>query len=444
MKAATLSVLLVIFASTMTAAPNSGWIDHYQQGRAAYSEGRWGDAADAMERALAENPTEQISVRVRSESISYVPHFWLGLSQLKLGETAKARASLSRSESQSVIQKTTHYTELRRALSQVEQVETKRSSNELTSLRTIADEAVAVALAAQGAATEAGATRNENYRRASTKLDDALAQTKGQPTAENYKQKATLARQAADLFAAAKTEIASANRPTRAPQQPAVNGPGVAQLQRAEVAPPPSELTKETLTQRPQSSAPTLRILRQLSELNRELRRDSEAFKKNPVLENFVRSSLRRSAAWESRLKSPVAENELAVIQQGMASIRKDLEVLRSASRPVVVESSPAPANRRHMLETAYRELSRGRLGQAETLLTEAITADNSLAEAFMLRGCVRYTSAMLASEKAGLESALADFRTALKINPTLRLELPHFSPKLIAFFETAAVSASR
>lgn len=444
MKAATLSVLLVIFPLIVTAAPSPGWINHYQQGRTAYTAGRWGDAAEAMERALAENSTEQLSVRVRSESVLYIPHFWLGLSRLKLGETARARASLSRSESQGVIQKTTHYTELRRALSQVEQVETKRSSNELTSLRIIADEAVAVALAAQGAATEAGATRHENYRRASTKLDDALAQTKGQPTAENYKQKASLARQAADLFAAARTEITIASRPTRVPEQPAVNSPGVAQQQRREVTPPPPAPAKETVIQRPQSTAATLRIRRQLSELNLELRRDSEAFKGNPVLENFVRSSLRSSAAWEARLKSPVAEDELAVIRQGIASIRENLDVLRSASRPIVVESRPAPANRRQTLETAYLELSRGRLRQAETLLSKAITADNSLAEAFMLRGCVRYTNAMLASETAGLESAQSDFRAALKINPTLRLEPPHFSPKLIAFFEQTAAGVRR
>jgi hypothetical protein len=60
---------------------------------------------------------------------------------------------------------------------------------------------------------------------------------------------------------------------------------------------------------------------------------------------------------------------------------------------------------------------------------------------AYALRGCVRYTRAMLARDAGALlASASADFKAALQRNRALRLDRSAFSPKLVAFFENIRV----
>jgi len=77
-----------------------------------------------------------------------------------------------------------------------------------------------------------------------------------------------------------------------------------------------------------------------------------------------------------------------------------------------------------------------GDLAASESLLTSAI-AKSATAEAYVLRGCARYTRAMLSrTPDALLPSAADDFRAALRINAALRLSDGAFSPKLVAFFE--------
>jgi hypothetical protein len=69
-------------------------------------------------------------------------------------------------------------------------------------------------------------------------------------------------------------------------------------------------------------------------------------------------------------------------------------------------------------------------------MLSRIIQATQS-GEAYLLRGCTRYTRAMLARNGQGiLSEAENDFRAALKINRGLRLDSRTFSPKLIEFFD--------
>ncbi len=77
-----------------------------------------------------------------------------------------------------------------------------------------------------------------------------------------------------------------------------------------------------------------------------------------------------------------------------------------------------------------------GDLDAQERAFSTAITSSPS-GHAYLLRGCTRYTRAMLSpSPDAGLAAARDDFRTALKLDRELQLDSDLFSPKLIAFFE--------
>jgi tetratricopeptide (TPR) repeat protein len=101
--------------------------------------------------------------------------------------------------------------------------------------------------------------------------------------------------------------------------------------------------------------------------------------------------------------------------------------ILNKARQPVVIINP---------IEPAYRAYARGDLAASEQLLT-AMLAQKPTAEAFLLRGCTRYTRAMLSRTSAALlNDAAADFREALKRNRSARLDQSAFSPKLIGFFE--------
>lgn len=103
--------------------------------------------------------------------------------------------------------------------------------------------------------------------------------------------------------------------------------------------------------------------------------------------------------------------------------------VMTKAKQPVVIISP---------IEPAYRAYARGDLAASEQLLS-AILARKPTAEAFLLRGCTRYTRAMLSRTPAPLlADATADFREARKLNRAATLDKSAFSPKLIAFFEQA------
>lgn len=106
---------------------------------------------------------------------------------------------------------------------------------------------------------------------------------------------------------------------------------------------------------------------------------------------------------------------------------------------PVVVEqpkplvpTKPTPVD----VTPAYRAFATGDLTTAERLLT-SVLAKSPAAEAYLLRGCVRYTRAMLSrNPDAMLLAATNDFKAALARNRSLRLDPSVFSPKLVRRFE--------
>ena len=99
--------------------------------------------------------------------------------------------------------------------------------------------------------------------------------------------------------------------------------------------------------------------------------------------------------------------------------------------------SAPPPKvdDSRDRLLAAYRAFAAGDLTTSEQMLSGMVTATSSTGEAYLLRGCVRYTRSMLARQP-DTRAAAADFRAALKAKPSLRLDRKSFSPKLVQFFE--------
>jgi hypothetical protein len=97
----------------------------------------------------------------------------------------------------------------------------------------------------------------------------------------------------------------------------------------------------------------------------------------------------------------------------------------------------PAPVPADPQLELAYRAYAAGNLEVAEQLLSQLLGARPS-ADGYALRGCSRYTRAVLVREGAAeLSAAASDFHEALRLNPALHLDKSSFSPKLAAYVDS-------
>jgi hypothetical protein len=106
------------------------------------------------------------------------------------------------------------------------------------------------------------------------------------------------------------------------------------------------------------------------------------------------------------------------------------------ARKPPEVAVAPPPDPTRAQLESAYRAFAAGDLASSDRALSELIAARET-AEAYLLRGCERYTQAMLSRNGDPLlASATADMQSALRLNHALQLDASSWSPKLIAFFD--------
>lgn len=131
----------------------------------------------------------------------------------------------------------------------------------------------------------------------------------------------------------------------------------------------------------------------------------------------------------------PVAVESEASVEARIKEQQEHVKaIMTKAKPPVIVAEAPRP----NPIEPAYRAFARGDLATSEQLLN-ALLSQKPAAEAFLLRGCTRYTRAMLSRTPASLlNDAAADFREALKLNHSARLDKTAFSPKLVAFFEQA------
>lgn len=114
---------------------------------------------------------------------------------------------------------------------------------------------------------------------------------------------------------------------------------------------------------------------------------------------------------------------------------RIEIQELAAVQKPLRGVATRAPG-RLPDIEVAYRAFAAGELEAAETMFSLLIERRPSPA-AFLLRGCTRYTRAMLARDGGTLiEGAKADVRRAFDMNESLWLDPDSFSPRLITFLE--------
>jgi hypothetical protein len=403
--------VLAILLFTCTALAAEKWWDSYNRGVAAVNGRSYELAASLLQKAIAEQPTESTSIRAGKSIITYVPHFWLGIAKMNLGDADGALREWRISEEQGAIARTAYYSKMKDWVAKAQREKQRAAHSAVSGPRKAAEGAISRAMQIQGDAMSAGGDRTQSYRDAQRKLQDALTQfRKAGNDAGAYASVAQTAEQAAQLFSAAseegkKAKAVAAARPKPVKPKPIeVVVPVEAPVKTETVAPPKVE------------AAPVVSQAKVAAEL---------------AVQEFRRKAPRadgekaRKALAAARNDAEYDEVRLAV-QKRLAELAKPVEpVVTVTAKPVKVDVAPA-----------YRAYASGDLASAEQLLTKMIV-EMPAAEAYLLRGCVRYTRAMLSRDAdALLVSANEDFKAALQRNRALRLDPRAFSPKLVARFE--------
>jgi tetratricopeptide (TPR) repeat protein len=437
---ALLTTLMLLVALPLSAAKAPGWAEPYERALGSIQRQDWAGAADSLQKAIAANDQEELNANTGKRTVNYLPHYWLGSARLNLNDAEGALAALKRSESQGVIQKTDQYAAFRKALARVEQMRREQSGSDGKALRNAADQAVARALGAQALATGAGASRRSEYQLANRKLDQALVSLRGTPSATQMQAATRLASEAEKLYESVAKQAAKPAAVVRkdpvAPPVTDTRGPGAG----------------VPLTQAPEDegdapAADVERVEREIRELETET---AAALQKNgtPSM-NAVADSVRRSAgAWRAEVATGVPAARLRAISvdisRKMAEVRSRAAVKRPDAPPLQ-QSTPAVGrvdDSAERLRAAYRELSSGRLAEAEAILDQLVGAGPTSAAAYALRGCVRYTRALLGEKGPLARAAASDFATAIRLDPSIKLDGRYFSPKLVAFFDQARAAA--
>lgn len=385
------ALLVVLLVAAPLFAARDPWAEAYNRGVKAVSSKSYAEAATLLQKAIADMPNETTAARTRSEIFVYVPHFWLGIAKFNLGDVDGALREWKISEDQGAIEKTDYYSKLRDWVSRAQAEKVRNARSAAAESKNAADAAMSRALARQMEALSAGGDRSESYRAANRKLQEALALFNAAGTdIKTYERATATAGEATGLFARAVEEgkKSKAARPPAVAKAPPQPTPVVT----ASVTPPPArpaEAPATTLTTAPAALLPAQTT----------------------------------TTAAQSVL-TPRTEPVLVATESASQPEKR-------IAMPPVRDVPP-----RAELESAYRAFATGDLAGSERALTSILDASPS-GEAYLLRGCARYTRAMLSrSPEAGLAAARSDFKAALKLNRGLRLDKVAFSPKLIAFFE--------
>lgn len=409
-------LLFAILFVEQSAFAAEKWWDAYNRGVAAVNGNSHALAATALQKAIAENPTESTSVRAGKSIITYVPHFYLGIAKFNLGDTDGALREWRISEEQGAVARTAYYGKLKDWVARAQKEKQREAQTAVSGPKKAAEGAVSRAMQIQGDAMSAGGDRTQSYRDAQRKLQDALAQLRKAGTDANvYSSVAQTAEQAAQLFSAAaeegkKLKVAAASRP-KPTTKPAVKP--------AEPVVPIAAPPVKTETVEP---APVVSQAKVAAEV---------------AVQEFRRKAPRAEAE-KVRKQLNAAKNDAEydvvrlAVEKRLAELAKPPEP-KPTPMPAAVVATAAP---RVDVTRAYRAFATGDLAGADQLLTKIIVASPA-AEAYLLRGCVRYTRAMLSrTPDALLVSATDDFKAALQRNRALRLDPSVFSPKLVARFE--------
>lgn len=398
--------LALIVALPVLAAER--WWDAYNRGVKAVNAGQYADAIPALQTALATTPAESGSLRVRNNSIVYLPHYWLGVAKFHLGDFDGALREWKISEDQGAIAKTEYYPKLREWVSRAQSEKKRGAADAASSSKKAADAAINAAMSAQVTALSAGADRTDGYRQAQAKLQEAMSQVRSAGTDVAAFQRARqTADTARDLFARAAEDARKqkAARPQIAVSRPAPQP--VAQTPLAQPQPvttePPAAQAQAPPQPQPQpvaAAAPSV-----------------EQPKQEPP--PAIAAPAEPSPALTSPVPAPVP-----------------------VASTINVAAITSAAALRGQIESAFRFYASGDFEASERALNSILKNTRS-GEAYLLRGCARYTRAMLSrTPDPILDEARGDFKAALKLNRNLRLDGRTFSPKLVAFFETVRKSS--
>jgi hypothetical protein len=418
-------LLLLLVALPAFAAPEK-WYEAYNRGVNAVRSKNYEAAAEALGRAVAEMPAESAAARARNEIFTYTPHFWLGIAKFNLGDIDGALREWRISEEQGVVQNTPYYAQLRDWVARANVEKQRRTENAAGDSKREANAAVGKAVSAQMDAVAAGADRSDGYRAAQRKLKEALdTNAKAGVDIRSYKRAADLATQARDLFVGAADE---------AKKQKAARPPAVARQ-----VPPPQPQPKPVEIAVPFEPPPQPAPVAVVPAPQPAPEVESEALvSARLAVQNYRRRLIdaglptAEAQKLDRQLAGKPDEKTIARVVEQVA--RKE----EALNKPKLVEVTAArpPADPRAELEAAYRAFAAGELAASDQLLSRLVASD-AKAEAYLLRGCARYTQAMLSRNRdALLAAAAADFRSALKLNRALRLDRAAFSPKLVAYFD--------
>ena len=383
------AAFVLLLAVALTASAADKWWDFYDRGVAAVNARNYKAGADALQKAIAENSTEGTNVRAKNSLITYVPHFWLGIAKFNLGDVDGALREWRTSEEQGVLARTQYYAQMKDWVARAQTEKQRNAQTAALTSKKAADGAISKALEMQLEALSAGGDRAEKYLAAQRKLMEARTQFQKAGTDVNaYKGAEQTAHQAASLFASAADE-GRQQKAARAAAPPPVK-------KRIEPVAPPVVVAKPIETPPPVQTTPAAQAPAVLTKAEAE----------------------KRIAEQDAKRKKLDGGGEPA------ATVAEKMKEEGQAGFPV--------------LHSAYRAYAAGDLAASERQLTKLISSSKPAAEAYLLRGCARYTRAMLSrTPDKLLASAEQDFRAALSRNRGLRLDKSAFSPKLVAYFES-------
>lgn len=452
------AIVILLFA--LNAAAAEKWLDNYNRGVAAVNGRNYKAGETALAQAIAEKPSEGTSIRTGNQIIAvYTPHFFLGIAKFNLGDVDGALREWRISEEQGAITRTEYYSNLKDWVARAQTEKQRNAVSAASTSKKSADAAISRALALQVDALSAGGDRTQSYRDAQRKLQEAMSQfQKAGTDIDAYKTAENTAAQATTLFTNAaeegkKLKAAQAARPPAPKPQPVQQQPVQAKPLPPVVVktePPPAPVKSEAEVA---AELAVQQFGRDIADAGRGAKPEVQSLIRGESYELDVLRKLLETATTEAQFqrvtRTAAARSEAMKAEIAKLNAPKPVPVttpvvtaqipLPGASPATQQPSNPVTPQPRNLdtdLRTAYRSFASGDLASAERVLTRLL-AETASAEAYLLRGCARYTRAMLSrTPDAFLGDAADDFKAALARNASLRLDPNAFSPKLVAFFE--------
>jgi hypothetical protein len=445
------AIALLLIALPVAAAES--WSDAYNRGVELVRAGKYQAGAQALQHAVEQVPEENAAARVRDQIFTYTPHFWLGIARLNIGDPDGALREWKISEDQGAVKNTPYYAQLRDLIGRANSQKQRRAEGAAVPSKQEANAAIGRAISAQVDAVTAGGDHNDTYHAAQRKLSEAKeTNANAGIDVRTYKRAVDIADEARAMFVQA-ADDAKKQRAAR-PVKP----PPVAKVPPGDIVVPFDDVPQPKQTVQPQPKPPApVPVPAPVAQTVPPPQPAPKAEVKKPepqpemASEDFVNAQLaiqayrrrliamKLSVAGAQRIERELRRgSDAKTIRRVIDEVAAKERELDARKPPEVVAApvASAPDPMRAQLESAYRAFAAGDLASSDRALTELIVAKES-AEAYLLRGCERYTQAMLSRHGDPLlASAAADMQSALRLNRALQLDATAWSPKLVAFFE--------